>query len=75
MIVESAFQPHGGIGGAPVFPEIATIPLSPNTDGLPLRQGQSGEIVVAAPLIPKAVALIKDILVHSEILHSFIRFG
>ena len=77
VIVKGSVQEHRGVGRAPMLFEEAQIALAPDADGLALRQGQAREVVVAATLVPQAVALVKNVLVHSEILlyNMVITFG
>lgn len=49
------------------------VPLPPNSDGRFLfgRYSQTGNIVVALQLVPQAIILIKNVLLHFHVLSSF----
>ena len=54
----------------PVLLQVAPVPLPPEPNRLvfTLRQGQAGKVLVSLQLVPKAVAFIVLVLVHSKIL-------
>ena len=61
---------------APVLLEKSQVALSPDVDGRHFLHGQTREVIVAPALVPQAVALLKNIWIHSvpPNRHSFFSF-
>ena len=70
VAVQLAAQQQSVIKGWAVFFEIPFVPLTPHADRLFFFSGygQAGQIVVANQFIPQTVVLVKNALVHIEIL-------